>query len=92
MRLVSGIAIYFVIWWTVLFVTLPWGAKSPHESGDEVGQGHAPSAPIRPMMWRKVLATTILSAFVFAAVLWARNSGVLSLDSWTFGMQPPAAQ
>ncbi len=30
MTLVGGLAIYFVLWWLVLFTVLPWGATSAH--------------------------------------------------------------
>ena len=30
----TGLAIYFVLWWLVLFVTLPFGVRSQHEDGE----------------------------------------------------------
>ncbi|MDZ3838517.1 MAG: DUF1467 family protein [Rhodospirillales bacterium] len=60
---VSGIAVYIVIWWLVIFMVLPWGVQ-PIERGD-VEKGHAASAPLRPRMLRKMAITTLLSA-----VLW----------------------
>ena len=48
---VSGIAVYIVIWWLVIFMVLPWGVQ-PIERGD-VEKGHAASAPLRPRMLRK---------------------------------------
>jgi hypothetical protein len=33
MTIGGGLAVYFVIWWTVLFVTLPFGVRSQAESG-----------------------------------------------------------
>ena len=41
MRIVTIFAIYFIIWWLVLFTVLPWGATSAHESGSEIEPGHA---------------------------------------------------
>ena len=29
----TAFAIYFVIWWIVLFLTLPFGVRSQHEDG-----------------------------------------------------------
>ena len=29
----TGFAIYFVLWWVVLFLTLPFGVRSQHEDG-----------------------------------------------------------
>ena len=78
MSIVSGIAIYFIIWWTALFVVLPWGTTSAHETGAEVGSGHSPSAPLRPMMIRKLVATTILAGLIFVGFLALKASGYLS--------------
>ena len=33
MSLPTSIAIYFIIWWTVLFAVLPWGVRSQQEYG-----------------------------------------------------------
>jgi predicted secreted protein len=74
----SAIAIYFIIWWATLFVVLPWGTTSGHETGVEMPPGHAPSAPLRPMMVRKLVANTLLSAVIFAAFLWLRGIGYLN--------------
>lgn len=68
MKLGSAIAIYFITWWVCLFVVLPFGVKNAHEAGEAVEQGNEHGAPVRPMLWRKVLATTVLSAVVFALI------------------------
>ena len=68
MKLGSAIAIYFVTWWVCLFMVLPWGVKNAHEAGESVEQGNEHGAPVHPMLWRKVLATTILSAIIFAVI------------------------
>jgi predicted secreted protein len=64
------VAVFLVMWWTILFAVLPLGVKSQAESG-EVVEGTDPGAPVRPMMLKKIVITTILTAFVFSAfVLW----------------------
>jgi predicted secreted protein len=63
----SAAAIYFIIWWVCLFAVLPFGVKSQHETGD-VTPGTEHGAPHRPMMLRKLLATTVLATIVFAGV------------------------
>jgi predicted secreted protein len=65
-----AIALYFTIWWVVLFAVLPFGITSQHETGHMV-PGTEPSAPIAPRLWLKALVTTLISAVVFAIVLWA---------------------
>ena len=68
MSLASGIAIYFIVWWVCLFAVLPFGVRNAHEVGEAVEQGNEHGAPVHPMLWRKVLATTILSAVLFALI------------------------
>ena len=72
-------AIYFVLWWVVLFVTLPFGVRSQHEDG--VGEpGTDPGAPIKTQMGQKLIWTTIISAVIFAIAWFAYNAGYLSID------------
>jgi predicted secreted protein len=59
-------AIYFLIWWIVLFAVLPWGVRSQEESGD-VSSGTDPGAPVVPRLLMKVVWTTIVATIVFAA-------------------------
>lgn len=73
MSLVSALAIYFIIWWLVFFCTLPFGVRTQAEA-DEVVAGSAPSAPTRPLLGKKVLATTIIALGIFMAVRWVIQS------------------
>jgi len=59
-----GIAIYFIIWWVVLFAVLPWGVRGQHESG-EVVPGSEPGAPAEHLVWKKLLWTTLVASIVF---------------------------
>ena len=71
MNIGASIAIYFVCWWTVLFAVLPFGIRSAHEAGAVVEQGHEPGAPVRTLLLKKFIATTLIAALVFAAVRYA---------------------
>ncbi|MGO8799574.1 MAG: DUF1467 family protein [Roseiarcus sp.] len=72
-----SIAVYFTMWWIVLFAVLPFGVKAQHEAGaaDDRPPGADPGAPVAPMLVRKALWTTAISALLFAALdgymLWA---------------------
>ena len=57
----TGLMVYLVIWWTVLFAILPLGVKRVENPGR--GQEHG--SPERPQLVRKAVITTIV-----AAVLW----------------------
>jgi len=79
----SMLAIYFVLWWTVLFVVLPFGVRSPAESGQEAATGTDPGAPVMPRMGRKLLWTTIVSLVIFIIGLAAYQAGFLQIDRLT---------
>lgn len=63
-----ALAIYFTMWWTVLFAVLPFGIKSQHET-DHVVAGSEPGAPVSPLLLKKAAWTTGLSAVLFAALM-----------------------
>ncbi len=71
MNIASGIAIYFVIWWTVLFAVLPFSVRNAGEAGEAVQQGNEAGAPVVHGLAKKFLITTVISAVVFAAIYWA---------------------
>jgi predicted secreted protein len=75
----TALAIYFVLWWVTLFVTLPFGVRSQHEDG--VGApGTDPGAPILARMGGKLIWTTLISAIVFAIGMAAYHAGYLSIE------------
>jgi predicted secreted protein len=75
----TAFAIYFVLWWLTLFLTLPFGVRSQHEDG--VGApGTDPGAPIATQMGRKLIWTTIISAVIFAVAWFAYQAGLLSIE------------
>ena len=75
----TAFAIYFVLWWVVLFLTLPFGVRSQHEDG--VGEpGTDPGAPIKTLMGRKLIWTTIISTVIFVIAWLAYNAGYLSIE------------
>lgn len=65
MTVFTGIAIYFTIWWTVLFSVLPLGVTSHAEAGINKGDGGDPGAPVDPKLRKKFTTTTIV-----ATILW----------------------
>jgi predicted secreted protein len=74
----SMFAIYFVMWWVVLFLTLPFGVRSQDEA-DATIQGTDPGAPVKAMIVRKMIWTTILSAIIFAIVMAFYRLGYLNV-------------
>ena len=72
----TAFAIYFVMWWVTLFLTLPFGVRSQHEDG-EGAPGTDPGAPIVPGLGRKLIWTTVISAVIFALSWLAYSAGSL---------------
>jgi predicted secreted protein len=62
-----AIAVYFTMWWIMLFAILPFGVRSQHESGEYL-QGTDPGAPVAPKLAMKAVVTTIVSAILFAGL------------------------
>ncbi len=87
MGLVSGLAIYFIIWWVSLFLVLPFGVRTQAEEED-VRLGTMRSAPARSRMLWRVIATTILATTLFGTYYWAVEIKGLGLDDLTFLPMP----
>lgn len=78
MSLSLGIAIYVVLWWTVLFAVLPIGVRTQSEDGSVV-PGTPESAPTAPRLLRVVALTTLISGLLFVAIWAAVRYGLLDL-------------
>lgn len=61
---ILGLALYFIIWWTLLFAVLPFGVQSQYEA-KEIVPGTEPGAPARPRLLLKLLANTVVSGLVW---------------------------
>lgn len=86
MSLPLAIAIYIVLWWTVLFAVLPIGLRTQGEEGLVV-PGTPESAPLHPRLIRIGLLTTLVSTAIYGALWAAIHFGVLDLV-WLLGRQP----
>ena len=79
MSLTTALAIYFVIWWIVLFAVLPWGVRSQQESGT-VAPGTDPGAPAIPRLKQKVIWTTVAATIVFALCFLVATYRLVTID------------
>jgi predicted secreted protein len=75
----TALAIYFVAWWIVLFVVLPFGVRSQQEAG-EVVPGTDPGAPVITRLLRVAALTTILTAVLCGVFFWLFLTRRLTLD------------
>ena len=77
MDFVSGLVVFLLLWWWGFLMSLPFGVRTV----DTPETGHASSAPARPMLWRKVLVTTIIAGALTVLVNWIIAAQIIS-----FGM------
>jgi predicted secreted protein len=75
----TAVAVFFLIWWVVLFIVLPFGVRSQRESG-EIIPGTDPGAPAIPKLLRKLLWTTLVSVAIFAAFFVVYSENLISLQ------------
>ena len=71
----TGVMVYLVIWWTILFAVLPLGVKRVEKPGR--GQDHG--APDKPQLLRKAIITSVV-----AAVLWLGFYALQQMDLFSF--------
>ncbi len=67
MTIISGIVVFVIVWWTVIFCVLPMGMSSTQEKADE-GEYIAPGAPKFVNMKKKFILTTVISIFVWVVI------------------------
>lgn len=69
----TGIIVYLLIWWVVLFTVLPWKSRPPRRPG----MGHATSAPKTPNLGVKFVVTSLISAFLWVVVYFMIEKGFI---------------
>jgi predicted secreted protein len=70
----TGVMVYLVIWWTVLFAVLPLGVRRV----ENPGRGEERGAPERPQLLRKAVITSIVAAVLWIAFYFLHQADVFS--------------
>lgn len=78
----TALAIYFLIWWVMLFAVLPWGIRSQAEDGSVI-PGSEPGAPALPRLFARLIWNTLVSAIVFGALAFAYAYELVSMEQLT---------
>ncbi len=86
MTLFTGVAIFFTIWWTVLFAVLPIGTVTHAEAGIDKGDGGDPGAPVDPKLKKKFFTTTWIAAVLWTVLFLLLHFRVIPLPSLPSGM------
>ena len=81
----TGVAIFFTIWWTVLFAVLPLGTVTHAEAGIDKGDGGDPGAPVDPKLKKKFLTTTWIAAVLWVVLFLILHFKLISLPSLPSG-------
>jgi predicted secreted protein len=74
MNWVTGLLVYIVTWWLVLFCVLPLGVRQ----NADVPEGHDPGAPANPRLGFKALLTTAIAGLVFGLIYLVVTSDLIS--------------
>lgn len=62
----TGTVAFVLIWWTTLFAVLPLWTRPQADADPDTGGWRG--APERPLILRKLLVTTLVSALIWAGV------------------------
>ena len=79
MSFTFALAIYFIIWWVLLFAVLPFGLRTQDEAG-EIVPGTPESAPARARIWRVFLINTVVASIAFAIFWLAVTRGWIDME------------
>jgi len=74
----TGLMVYLVIWWTILFTVLPLGVRRV----ENPGKGQERGAPERPDLLRKAIITSIVAAVLWIAFYVLHQADVFSFRRW----------
>ncbi len=74
MTWVTALLVYFITWWMVFFVTLPFGVRAQ----EDPDPGTEPGAPARPRLGLKAAVTTVVSAVLLAIFLLVAESDLIT--------------
>ena len=70
----TGVMVYLVIWWTILFTVLPLGVRRVQNPG----RGQDPGAPERPQLLRKAIITSLVAAVLWLGFYFLHRADVFS--------------
>jgi predicted secreted protein len=70
----TGLMVYIVLWWVVLFAVLPLGVRRIQDPG----RGQERGAPERPDLVRKAIITSIVAAVLWAVFYFLHQADIFS--------------
>jgi predicted secreted protein len=83
---VSGIAVFVMVWWVVLFAVLPWGLHTRSEGDEDHDpdreKGYAYGAPKRPRLPLMLTVTTVLAIILWFIIFLVIEAELFSFRDW----------
>jgi predicted secreted protein len=74
----TGLMVYLVIWWTMLFTVLPLGVRRV----ENPGRGQDRGAPETPQLLRKVIITSIVAAVLWLGFYFVHQADIFDFRKW----------
>ena len=90
MQITSIIAIYSLFWVLSAFLVMPFGIRTPDESGEQMVAGQADSAPSNFRPGRVALRATVLAIILFGLYYVNYVNGWIEAQDLNFFGKPPA--
>ncbi len=87
MSITSALVLYAIIWAVVFYLVNPLWQRSQQEDGHVV-PGTPASAPVDPMVRKKVIITTVAATMLFALVFSAIQFRWVTLDQLSYVTLP----
>jgi predicted secreted protein len=75
----TGLMVYLVIWWTILFAVLPLGVRRVENPGPGEDRG----APDQPQLLRKVIITSLVAAVLWLGFYFLHQADIFDFRKWT---------
>ncbi|MHA1128208.1 MAG: DUF1467 family protein [Alphaproteobacteria bacterium] len=83
MAITSALVLFAVIWFMLLLMALPLRMKSQEEDGVVV-PGTPASAPVDPMIKKKMFWVTVVTFVLWVPLCWFIISGILTIEDIDF--------
>lgn len=83
MAITSAIVLFAVIWFMLLLIALPMRMKSQEQDGNVV-PGTPASAPVNPMIGKKMIWVTVVTVVLWVPLVTFIMSGVVSIHDIDF--------
>ncbi|MDJ0950395.1 MAG: DUF1467 family protein [Alphaproteobacteria bacterium] len=72
----TGLFVFVIIWWLVLFTVLPWGVRQPEP--EEIEPGEMAGAPRRSRLVLKLVVTTGIAVILWIGAYFLITSDLIS--------------